>query len=102
MVPDLYTPLAEAGTVEQTQVAVAEHKDQTQQWLRRLRPGVGKPKAKNNAKVYRKKAFQWIVALGNVLWIMTGLRLADYVVKDEWFENNAQPHCWNLLTGVAD
>ena len=49
-----------------------------------------------------KKVFQWIVALDNALWIMTGLRLEDYVVKDEWFENNAQPHCWKLLMGVAD
>ena len=102
MVADLYTPLAEAATVEQTQVAVAVHKDQTQQWLRRLRPGFAKAKAKKKAKVHRKKAFQWIVALDNTIWIMTGLRLADYVVKDEWFQNNAQPHCWNLLMGVAD
>ena len=102
VVADLYTPLAEAATVEQTQVAVAVHKDQTQQWLRRLRPGFAKAKAKKKAKVHRKKAFQWIVALDNTIWIMTGLRLADYVVKDEWFQNNAQPHCWNLLMGVAD
>ena len=99
---DLYTKLAEAVTTEQKAAAVAEHKDLTGKWMLKLRPGSGGGKAKKRAKIYRKKAFQWIVALDNALWTMTGQRLKDYVVADADFAASAQPRNWNLIMGVAD
>ena len=102
VVADLWAPLAEAATTEQKAEALAEHKEATAKWLHRLRPGLGKPKAKKKAKIHRKKAFQWIVALDNALMTTTGMRLKDYIVADEWLESSLNVHQWPLLMGVGD
>ena len=52
--------------------------------------------------MHRNKYFQWIVALDNALWVMTGTRLADYVVEEECLAASKLPFERPLLMGVAD
>ena len=102
MVADFFTSLANTAANDQKAEAVAEHTDSTAKWLRRLRPGVGKPSAKNMPNTYRKGVSQPIVALDNALWAATGMRLKEVVAEDAWAENRAMPHQWKFLMGVAD